>query len=828
MRLPLVGVFVLAVIGAFGQGTQADYARSESLNQRFSNKVYRISVAPKWLAGGDWLWYRVQVGPQQRDTVVVDIRTGRRELAFDAAKVAEQVGRAIGKTLDPKDLQAQIREVTREAVVVGLEGKWWRVDRKSQKVEPAGVGEATVSTDSLPAFLPPRASGSGEETLITIENRSDKDIKLFWVSTSNERIAYGTLAPGASLVQRTFAGHVWLVTSADNTALAAFEAIEGPCFAIYDGSPVTPTAPRRAREANLSPDGKMRAVVRTDNVWIEPLGGGDAIQVTKDGRSGDTYRGGSLVWSPDGKRLAAIRTEAGGDRKVTFVESSPRDQIQPKVRSFEYLKPGDKVPHERLVLIDIDARQAKAADETLSPNPWDLTRLRWAPDGREIYFVYNERGHQTIRLLAADGVTGKVRTIVEEKSPTFLDYAGKLWVEYLPVSSEALWMSERSGFNHIYLVNLLTGAIKPVTQGSWMVRSVERVDPAKRQLTLRVMGEIPGQDPYHMHYARVGFDGTGLTRLTESDGTHRLTWAPDGETYVATCSRVDMPPRAELRRSRDGKLLSVLEEADIGALKTEGWEAPERFVAKGRDGKTDIYGIIFRPSQFDPTKKYPVIENIYAGPHDFHVPKAFSPTSSSRRMAEIGFVVVQIDGMGTNWRGKAFHDVAWRNLADAGFPDRIAWIKAAAATRPWMDATRVGVYGTSAGGQNAASAVLRFGDFYQAAVADCGCHDNRMDKVWWNELWMGYPVGPWYEANSNVTAAKDLKGKLFLMVGEVDTNVDPASTLQVANALIQAGKEFDLLVAPNVGHGVLGMPYAFRRMQDFFVRHLWKLEPRRG
>lgn len=827
MRLPLLGILAFFAAVTFGQGSQADYARADALNQRYANKVFRIGVAPKWLPGGSWLWYRVQTGPQKREIVLVDTRSGRRERAFDAVKVADQLGAAVGKKLDPANLNAQIREVNSTEVVFGAEGKWWRYDRKSARLEPAKVSVG-VTSDSLPAFLPPRPSGSGEETMMTIENRSDKEVKVYWLSTSGERVPFGTLATGASLVQRTFAGHVWLIADADETALAAYQAIEGPCFAIFDGSPVSPSTPRRTRDANLAPDGKSRALVQDDNIWIQPVPEGDAVQYTTDGKSEDTYRGGGIFWSPDGRRLAAIRTEAGGDCKVTVVESSPRDQLQPKVRTFQYLKPGDKIPHERLVSIDRETKKVTALDATLLPNPWDLTRVSWSKDGRELYFIYNERGHQTIRLLAADTATGKVRTVVEETSPTFLDYAGKLWVEYLSETGEALWMSERSGYNHVYLVDVATGAMKPITQGPWMVRSVERVDAAKRQLILRVMGEIPGQDPYHMHYARVGFDGKGLTRLTESDGTHRLAWSPDGETYVATCSRVDMPPRVELRRSRDGKLLSVLEEADIGPLKAEGWEAPERFVAKGRDGKTDIYGIIFRPSNFDPTKKYPVIENIYAGPHDFYVPKSFSATNSSRRIAEIGFIVVQIDGMGTNWRGKAFHDVAWRNLADAGFPDRIAWIKAAAATRPWMDISRVGVYGTSAGGQNAASAVLRFGDFYKAAVADCGCHDNRMDKVWWNELWMGYPVGPWYEANSNVTAAKDLKGKLFLMVGEVDNNVDPASTMQVANALIQAGKEFDLLVAPNVGHGVLAMPYAVRRMQDFFVRNLWGLEPRRN
>src|SRR5690606_31323299 len=253
---------------------------------------------------------------------------------------------------------------------------------------------------------------------------------------------------------------------------------------------------------------------------------------------------------------------------------------------------------------------------------------------------------------------------------------------------------------------------------------------------------------------------------------------------------------------------------------------PERFVAKGRDGTTDIYGILITPSTFDSARRYPVIEHIYAGPQGAFVPKAFGIVSEPRALAELGFVVVQIDGMGTNWRGKAFHDVCWRNLGDSGFPDRIAWIRAAAATRPWMDLSRVGIYGGSAGGQSALRALLAHGDFYHVAAADCGCHDNRMDKVWWNELWMGWPVGEHYAQQSNVTLARNLRGKLLLTVGELDRNVDPASTMQVVNALIEADKDFELIVFPGRGHGAGESPYGVRRRRDFFVRHLLGVEPR--
>jgi dipeptidyl aminopeptidase/acylaminoacyl peptidase len=255
-------------------------------------------------------------------------------------------------------------------------------------------------------------------------------------------------------------------------------------------------------------------------------------------------------------------------------------------------------------------------------------------------------------------------------------------------------------------------------------------------------------------------------------------------------------------------------------LRRTGWLLPESFVAKGRDGRTDIHGLIYRPTSFDPAKRYAVVEEIYAGPHDAFVPKDYHTWCGARTTAELGFVVVRIDGMGTNWRGKAFHDVCWKNLSDGGLPDRIAWIKAAAATRPWMDIERVGIYGGSAGGQNALAALLRHGGFYKVGVADCGCHDNRMDKIWWNEAWMGWPVDESYARNSNVTLAPQLQGALMLVVGEIDRNVDPASTLQVVNALQKADKDFDLVLVTGAGHGAAETPYGSRRRADFLVRHL--------
>jgi dipeptidyl aminopeptidase/acylaminoacyl peptidase len=421
---------------------------------------------------------------------------------------------------------------------------------------------------------------------------------------------------------------------------------------------------------------------------------------------------------------------------------------------------------------------------------------------------------------------GEVRTIIEEQSPTFIDYSQKTYLHRLPETDQYLWSSERDGWNHLYLYDARTGESRQVTRGKWVVREVDRVDAEKQQVWFRAGGIRPEQDPYHLHYCRVNFDGSGLVILTDGDGTHSIQPSPDGETFVDTYSRVDLPPVTELRSASDGALIAALASADASELLSAGWRMPERFVATGRDGETDIWGMILRPTNFDPEKKYPVIEYIYAGPHGAHVPKEFRSHYGQQELAELGFILVMIDGMGTNHRGKAFHDVAWKNIADAGFPDRVLWIKAAAGKEPAMDITKVGIYGGSAGGQNAMRALLDHNDFYDAAVADCGCHDNRMDKIWWNEAWMGWPVDKSYEKSSNVVDAHKLEGKLLLVVGEADENVDPSSTLQVVDALIRADKDFEFLLVPGAGHGALGNPYARRRMWDFFVRNLLEVEPR--
>jgi dipeptidyl aminopeptidase/acylaminoacyl peptidase len=772
-------VLLFLTVSALAQGTKADYERALSLDRRTTGKVFRTTVTPRWLPGGNAFWYRIETAPGQFEHVFVDVSKGERRRGLDARSLAKLLSDVLGRPVEPDALPGQ-----------------------------SGGGSEEQPSNS--------------ETEITFVNETRYDVTLYWIpGGGGERRAYVTLMPGEKHMQHTFVGHRWRAETQEGKRLASFVGRADPTTAVIqentEAKPITkPEEPSR----------EWNAFIRDHNVWLRNRDSNEEVQLSNDGKSGDAYQE-PFHWSPDGTKLIVMQVKPAQEHKVYVVESSPADQLQPKLHNYDYLKPGDRIAQPRPRLFDIARRQPLPVSEELFPNPWDLSRTHWSPDGSAFTFLYNQRGHQLQRVIAINAQSGHTSTLIEETSSTFIDYADKTELRWLEKSGEYLWASERDGWNHLYLGDAKTGAIKnQVTKGEWVIRGIESIDEEKRQVWLRVLGKRPNEDPYYVHLARVNLDGSGFTMITEGDGTHRWQWSPDRRFIIDTWSRVDQAPMTELRAADSGKLVCELERADATKLLENGWQAPERFAAKGRDGKTDIYGIIIKPSNFDPAKKYPVIEKIYAGPHDFHVPKAWGREVLTHSIAELGFIVVQIDGMGTNWRSRAFHDVAWKNLKDGGFPDRIAWMKAVAATRPWMDLSRVGIFGGSAGGQNAVAALLHFGNFYKVAVADCGCHDNRMDKIWWNEAWMGWPVGPEYADNSNVTHAARLTGKLMLTFGELDRNVDPSSTMQLASALIKADKDFDLLIVPGADHGAGERPYPARRRMDFFVRHLLGVEPR--
>lgn len=576
----------------------------------------------------------------------------------------------------------------------------------------------------------------------------------------------------------------------------------------------------------VSPDSLWDAYIKNSNLYVKQRSGdGEETQLSYDGSPG-AYYAADIQWSPDSRKLAVNKVRPNTPRILQFIESSPSDQLQPKLHERPYLKPGDALPQYQPVLFLLESGESFAIDPNLVANQYSLSRPQWRADSREFTFEYNQRGHQRYEVFAVDGSTGTVRSIIAETSPTFIDYSGKKYRKDIDDGKEIIWASERDGWNHLYRYDGTTGSVKnQITKGDWVVREVIHVDEADRYIIFTASGREKGQDPYLIQYYRVGFNGEDLVALTVENGNHRATFSPDYRVFVDTYSRVDEPQTTVLRSTSDGRILLHLEKADITALENTGWQHPEVFHSKGRDGATDIWGIIVRPTNFDPNKKYPVIEYIYAGPHSSFVPKSFSTNPSGLgALAELGFIVVQIDGMGTSNRSKAFHDVCWRNLKDAGFPDRIAWMEAAAEQYSYMDLNRVGIYGTSAGGQSAAGALLFHPEFYKVAVSSCGCHDNRMDKIWWNEQWMGYPIGPHYAESSNVVNAHKLEGKLMLIVGELDDNVDPASTLQVVDALIKAKKDHEFIMVPGMGHSS-GGDYGERKRRDFFVKHLLGVSP---
>ena len=823
-------------------------------------RVYRDRVQPNWFADDTLFWYRVDLPDAQKEFVLVDVKVGQRRPAFDHAKIAELLTKATSKTVESTKLPIDSIQLTDDLKTLELTGRGgvWRVDLATWTIETLKNGD--VSRRPTGFFLPPRKSvGRGGDVQLEIRNEMDVDVELLWIDTQGQPQSYGKLTAGKQKSQHTYVGHVWLL-NAGKTPLACFEAFDGRNEIVLNADSLKtvkrtdrPRKERREKErppangAARSRDDQWEAYVQDHNLWLKPIydqAAESPRQLSTDATAEhsfhkDTSRA-RLVemaytlpeappetpdvrWAPNGKHLLSLQTTRVPEPRVQYIESSPKDSLQPVLQSYPYAKPGDPVPLATPRLFSTtDGIEVKLSTEQFS-NPFKLQFLKWAEDSSRFWLFYNERAHQNLRVLEVVANSGEVRTVIDELSDTFIHYSteGKFVLEWLG-ESELLWASERSGWNHLYRYDVATGnVINPVTSGEWNVRRIEDIDREAGVVWFYAVGVVAGQDPYHEHFCRVNIDGTGMQVLTAGDGTHEIEWSPDRSAFLDRYSRVDLAPVTEIRDASDGRLITDLEVGDASEIIRSRGHLPERFVAKGRDGKTDIYGIIHRPLNFDAGQSYPIVENIYAGPHDHHVPRAFrSSYRHQQQIADRGMIVVQIDGMGTAWRSKAFHDVCYRNLRDAGFPDRIAWIRAAAETRPFMDTNRVGIYGGSAGGQNAMAALLWHGTFYRAAVADCGCHDNRMDKLWWNEQWMGWPVDEFYVSNSNTENAHRLQGHLMLVVGELDRNVDPASTTQVVNALIKADKDFTFLPIPGAGHGACEGPYGSRRRAEFLAEHL--------
>jgi dipeptidyl aminopeptidase/acylaminoacyl peptidase len=749
--------------------------------------VYKARISPHWFQNDTRFWYRNDLQGGAKEFIVVDAEHGTRQPAFDHQKLAAALSKAAGQDYKADHLPFSEIEFSADAKEVRFEAgdKRWHCDLNSYECSPG-------------------TKSSGEKT--SVQEPPDPALP---ASPAQED---GVLA------QRQ----------------------EGQAQGQEQGRGQRRGSGGRRGESSrevASPDGKWTAFVKDHNVFVRTDEDKKEYALSEDGKEGNSY--GRLAWSPDSKSLVAWRIEPGDRKEVYLIRSSPPGGGRAVFEARPYAQAGDKFTQYELNLFDVAGRKQVKPEVDRFEHEWETPNLHWDHDQRHFAYEQDDRGHQRLRVIEVDDQTGAVRNLVDEKTQTFIwtahtENLDMSYLNWLEKTDEMIYVSERDGWRHLYLIDTKEGKIKnQITKGDWVVRGIDRIDEDNRQVWFRASGMNPDQDPYFIQYYRINFDGTGLVALTSGNGNHTAQYSPDRKYVIDTCSRVDMAPVHVLRRVSDCSQVCEFEQADISELEAAGWKPPEVFVAKGRDGKTDIWGIICRPRGFDANQKYPVLESIYAGPQGSFVPKSFSGRGRFSSLTDLGFVVVQMDGMGTANRSKAFHDVCWKSLADAGFPDRILWHKAVAARYPWYDLSRVGLYGTSAGGQNAAGGVLFHPEFYKAAAAGCGCHDNRLDKASWNEQWMGYAThdqlwstnrGNWYSQSSNIDNAYRLKGKLLLIVGEMDHNVPPESTMRFVDALIKAGKDFELVVVPGADHG-MGGAYGQRRMEDFFVRHLLGKEP---
>lgn len=745
----------------------ADYVRAERfLPWNASRLTFELDVEPSWIGESEQFWYRAEkrTGPE---FIVVDPATGKAEPAFDHIRLAAALSLASGEPADGNNLPFSEIEFTE----------------------------------------------SGSITFVVEKTK--------W----------------------TLARDTYELTSEDAT-------------------------PEPEPDVVRSPDGAWDAFTRDHNLWLRNVATGKEKQLTTEGA--EKYEFGSsltsplassgisdpdgpaVIWSPDSKRFLSCRIDARNALQLHLVQSVPKDgSIRPRLHSYAYPLPGD--PNEttpQAELWTFDVNSGKGAKTTLDPismlyygSPLNPSMVWWTSDGQRLYVLTRDRGYLAYRLHEIDAVSGKTREVIVETATRgiepFLIWAA-VNVRIINDGKEILWYSQRDGWAHLYLYDGESGKLKTqLTSGSYNVSEVVRIDEASRALFFAAVGRETGGDPYYTKIYRVSLDGGEPQLLTPEEAEHGAIFSPSGRYFVNTYSRRDLPPVSVLR-DEFGAEVTKIATADIEPLIATGWRFPERFTAKARDGITDVYGVIFRPTNFDANVDYPVIDNIYGGPQVNQAPTSFADSKRvggatragrgrgfwhAQAIAELGFVVVMIDGLGMPARSRAYHDVTYRDLGDGGIEDHIVALRQLKDRYPYLDLDRVGIFGHSAGGYASAHAILTFPDFYKVCVSSAGNHDHRLDKASWVERYMGLPVEDHYRQQANQTLAANLKGKLLLIHGEMDENVHPASTLVAVDALIKENKDFDLLIIPNQPHSSDHNPYFVRRRWDYFVRHLRGEEP---
>jgi dipeptidyl aminopeptidase/acylaminoacyl peptidase len=617
-----------------------------------------------------------------------------------------------------------------------------------------------------------------------------------------------------------------------------------------------PAAMGSGRNGVLSPDGTRAAFIRDYNLWMREVATGKETRLTTDGIKDFGYATDNagwvrsdrpvLLWSPDSRKIATFQQDERAVGEMYVVETRVG---HPALQAWKYPLPGDSVIQMiQRVVIDLSGPAPRVVRLQLPPDPHRSTTcdhilcdgafadVEWSPDASRLVFVSTSRDHKREDVRLADAASGSVRDLFSETVPTFFEsgFSSRNW-RVLWDAKEVLWYSQRDDWGHLYRYELETGKlVSQLTSGSWNVLEVLRVDPKSGTLFFTGVGREPGRDPYFRQLYRIGLDGKNLKLLTPEDADHDVSLSPNGAFFTDSYSRPEVPPTAVVRDAT-GKLVLTLQQADISRLLATGWTPPIPITVKARDGKTNLYGLMYRPGNFDSTRKYPVVDYIYPGPQTGSVgSRSFAAARNDHRaLAELGFIVVLIDGMGTPLRSKSFHAAYYGKMGDNTLPDQVAGIKELGARYRWMDLDRVGIWGHSGGGFASLGGILRYPDFFKVAVSEAGNHDQREYEDDWGEKWQGLLErrpggGDSYDPEANQNLAKNLKGKLLIVHGTLDTNVPPYNTLLVVNELVKANKDFDLLLLPNRGHGFGSEPYMIRRRWDYFVRHLLGAEPPEG
>ena len=627
--------------------------------------------------------------------------------------------------------------------------------------------------------------------------------------------------------------------------------------------------PSASPAESRSPDKRWSAFVKDHNLYVRSLSTQEEIQLTNDGTPDDGYAtqpdsnthtisdritmGAAqpieVAWSPDSKKLLTYKVDQTKVREAYLIQSVPPGPIgvaRPVLYSYHYPFPGDKnVAMLKYYVFDIDKKTQTPVNVAEQPvnafTPLSLHWAWWNRGGDRVYFISSDRWYRTLRLSVAEASTGNTRTIIEERSETEIDPGVRISdppvVRAIERSNEVVWFSQRDGWGHLYLYDANTGQFKnQITSGSWLVQAIEYVDEVNRWVYFSASGREKGEDPYLRHLYRVKLDGSGLELLTPANADHTVTFSSSGRYFVDLYSRADKPPVSELRAA-DGKLIRELAKGDVTQLLAKGWTSPEPFQAKAADGVTDIYGVIYRPPNLDSSKKYPVLDSIYPGPQVSRTPKAFSakrfdgsldPYGKAAALAQLGFVVITVDGRGTPLRSKAFLDYSYGKLGDAGgLEDHVAAIKQLGARYSYLDLNRVGMYGHSGGGFATVRAMLEYPDFYKVGVSSSGEHDQRGYIALWGEKYQGPFESSDYAEASNPALAltANLKGKILIAWGDMDDNVPPTLEIQLIHSLIKTNRDFDLLVLPNRNHTLSDDPYFIRRQWDYLVKNLLGKEP---